>query len=494
MEKLLLKLLIFSLLLGLISKPVESKTPILEYPNLLPDSLEEIMGNLPDGVYEVNENELLSFVSIYGPYEGEELGIVAYDPTNNLFLPSGAIMNNTNDTSQVSSSFSWIPTQCQSGQKYTFNATFNVTHSFDIWFFRFNILPDWPLDSQTIFINVINQNREPVITTSLPPVKYLQIGQSWDMVLNAEDEDYSECEDDNLTWSITSPDPFPGELVSTGIESASYHWAPSLSDVGSYTFTFRIEDEKGGFDERTVYVNVYEQGYEQTLESVDEGQLLSFARSTGISTGDNMSIMPLTPLPAGASFLPNTAMDEAASTFTWTPDYCSAGTEYVEIEYYNLTKDPDKPWSTETVDITVNNVNRDPAVVATTSTGSLLYSFYSVPIGTEASITFTKSDLDRDICSDDTVNFVNQSFESSYETEAAWTSSGDEMIWTWTPTVEGDLGTHRVSAEVMDSHGATYKETITVSAYRPSTSRCTPYSPKYRFPIEPPRGRFCMPA
>ncbi len=85
-------------------------------------------------------------------------------------------------------------------------------------------------------------------------------------------------------------------------------------------------------------------------KSVNESQLLQFDVS---ATDDDPEDTTLTytadNLPAGASFV--------GQTFTWTPTYDQAGTYDVT---FNVSDGPDK--DSETITITVNNVNRAPEI------------------------------------------------------------------------------------------------------------------------------------
>ena len=86
-------------------------------------------------------------------------------------------------------------------------------------------------------------------------------------------------------------------------------------------------------------------------KSVDEGQTLSFTISAADPDGDALTFSASN-LPAGATFNP------ANQTFSWTPTFEQAGVYenvHFEVTDGNLT-------DRENITITVNNVNRAPAV------------------------------------------------------------------------------------------------------------------------------------
>lgn len=86
-------------------------------------------------------------------------------------------------------------------------------------------------------------------------------------------------------------------------------------------------------------------------KSVDVGTLLSFTISATDAAGDTLTYL-VTGLPEGASFNP---LDY---TFSWTPSYTQAGS-------YPLTlsvSDGNGGTASETITITVNNVNRQPVI------------------------------------------------------------------------------------------------------------------------------------
>lgn len=84
-------------------------------------------------------------------------------------------------------------------------------------------------------------------------------------------------------------------------------------------------------------------------KSVDENQLLQFTVSaTDVDAGDTLTYTADN-LPAGASFV--------GQTFSWTPTYDQAGTYNVT---FNVSDGTDK--DSETITITVNNVNRAPVI------------------------------------------------------------------------------------------------------------------------------------
>src|SRR5439155_24222475 len=109
----------------------------------------------------------------------------------------------------------------------------------------------------------------------------------------------------------------------------------------------------------------------------DENEDISFGVWASDPDGDLITSLTLSPLPAGASFIP--APDNASASFAWTPGFDQAGVYDVTISA--TTGQRALPVSapvqgSATVHMTIANVDRFPVVTAptelTVEAGSLL--------------------------------------------------------------------------------------------------------------------------
>ena len=164
-------------------------------------------------------------------------------------------------------------------------------------------------------------------------------------------------------------------------------------------------------------------------KSVDEAKLLQFTIQATDPDNDSLTYSA-TGLPQGASF------DPATKTFTWTPTYSQAGTYNVTFTVSDGTLAV-----SETISITVNNVNRPPVLN---------------PIGKKTAIDNERlefvilgTDIDGDTL---TYSATNIPQGSAFDTNA--------RKFTWTP-VYGQLGSYQMQFTVSDG-SLSASETIIV--------------------------------
>ena len=192
------------------------------------------------------------------------------------------------------------------------------------------------------------ENRPP----ELDPVGNRQVneGQLLEFVVTAADPD-----DDNLDFSAENLPPG----ADFNPDTQTFSWTPGYSQAGNFPgITFTVEDN--GIpplsDSETITITVGNVNGPPELDpignkQVDEGQLLEFTITASDSDGN--LFFSAGNLPPGADFNLDT------QTFSWTPDFTQAG-NYPGITF-TVEDDGIPPLSdSETIHITVGNVNRPP--------------------------------------------------------------------------------------------------------------------------------------
>jgi len=174
--------------------------------------------------------------------------------------------------------------------------------------------------------------------------------------------DKSVDENSLLTFDVNATDP-NGEPIAYSAQSLpsgatfsiqTFTWTPSYSQAGSYQVRF-IASDGNSQDSETITITVNNVNRVPVLEaisdqSVDESALLSLSVNATDPDGDTITYS-VSGLPVGAVF--------ATQTFTWTPSYDQAGTHSV-----TFTADDGQAQDSETITITVANVNRAPVLDA----------------------------------------------------------------------------------------------------------------------------------
>jgi len=264
----------------------------------------------------INENSPLSFlVTAFDP-DGDTITFSAQN------LPAGATFDVPTHT------FSWTPNYTQAG-------------SYDVTFIASAGLLQ---DSETITITVNNVNRPPVLATI--GNKLVNENSTVSFSISATDADIG----DTITYSAQN--------LPTGATfvSPTFSWTPNYNQAGSYPVTFIASD---GLlqDSKTITITVTNVNRPPVLasignKSVNENSTLSFSISaTDADIGDTITYSA-TGLPSGATLTPG-------GSFSWTPDYTQAGS-YPVIFIASDGLFPDS----ETITITVNNVNRPPVLAS----------------------------------------------------------------------------------------------------------------------------------
>ena len=174
-------------------------------------------------------------------------------------------------------------------------------------------------------------------------------------------------EGDTLTFAITASDSNSQDLLTYSVsnlpQGASFDtstqvftWVTDYDDSGIYAnIVFTVNDGRGSSDSETISITVNNVNRPPVLapigdKSVNEGDTLTFEITASDSDTEDTISYTAQPLPDGASF--------GNPTFTWTPGYDQAGTYPVTFIATDTQGDSDS----ETIIITVNNVNQPPVL------------------------------------------------------------------------------------------------------------------------------------
>ena len=279
----------------------------------------------------------------------------------------------------------------------------------------------------------------PLATTNNPPVL---------------DPIGDKCVDEGsaLSFTVTATDPDGDAVVLSATDLPSgasfdagtgeFSWTPLSGDAGSYSVTFSATD---GIDSVSESITIAVGGTDRCpmLEEIGdyetlEGMPLYFAVQAIDPNGDPVTLSA-TNLPDGATFEPGLAGSPATGVFTWLPSYDQAGD-------YNLaftaTSGSPPLSSSETITITVEDVNRAPVLDAIGDK--------SVAEGSTLSFTVTASDLDGDeVVLEATGLPDGASFDLG---------TGD---FSWTPSYD-QAGSYQVTFNATDSINFV-SETITIT-------------------------------
>ena len=336
------------------------------------------------------------------------LELSASDPDGDALTYSG---QNLPDGATLSDqTFSWTPGYTQAG---SYDVTFSVS--------------DGALDdSETVTLTIANTNRSPSFTSTA-------------------DQSVEESAALNFTVSATDSDGDPLTYSASGLPSgatfsdASFAWTPDFDQEGSYSVTFTASDGAAQ-DSQTVGITVSNSNRAPVFapvsdQSVSENAQLSFSVSATDADGDAV-IYSAASLPNGASF--------SNQTFTWTPTYTQAGTYTA-----SFVAGDGQDQTTESVTISVSNVNRAPALAAI---GDQAFSE-----NTAGGFTLSASDPDNDTLT----------YSSSSLPTGANLSGG---TFTWTPGYT-QAGTYSVTLTVSDGQ-AEDSETVTLTV---SNTNRAPY-------------------
>ncbi|MBP1909264.1 Ig-like domain-containing protein [Methanolobus bombayensis] len=380
----------------------------------------DVTFTLSDGSLTDSETITISVGSVNLPPELESIGdktaiegsevsfsISAIDPDMNDLtystsaLPQGAYFD------ESTLDFSWTPDYNQSG---IHSITFTVS--------------DGELtDSETIFIDVENTNRAPV----MGDIGNKNVDENTTLVfkVSADDPDL-----DSLTYSATGvPDTADFDYL-----TREFTWTPNYGESGTYSVTFNVTDGALS-DSETIVISVGFVNRAPDFESIgdktiSEGSELNFSISATDPDEDALAYST-SELPEGADF------DEITHLFSWTPDYEQEGS-------YSITftvSDGDLSDS-EIISIDVQDTNRAPVLseIGNKETAE----------NTELSFTINAEDPDSDSLTYSADNLPNG---------ANFDTSSHSFVWT--PGYD-DSGTYEVTFKTSDGE-LSDTETITIT-------------------------------
>jgi len=278
--------------------------------------------------------------------------------------------------------------------------------------------------------------------------------------------DKSVDENHVLAFTVTASDPDPGDTVTLSVSglpagasftpaSGAFGWTPAYDQAGEYPVTFTATDDgvPNLSDSETITITVNNVNRAPILDpvgdkSVDENQPLAFTVTASDPDAEDTVALSASVLPAGASFTP------ATGAFDWTPTYDQSGSYDVTF----TATDDGVPVLTdsETITITVDNVNRAPVLD---------------PIGDKSvlqdsalAFTITASDPD-----DDGITFSPTGLPAG--------ASLGELTgqFSWTPTAD-QVGLHDVTFIATDdgTPNLSDEETITITVVGVSTQEIVP--------------------
>jgi hypothetical protein len=272
------------------------------------------------GNKSVNENALLAFSLSATDVNGDAISYsMSGGPTGSTF---------------AGNTFSWTPTFTQSG---SYVATFYAQD---------NGSPVMS-DTQAITITVNNVNNPPVLAN--PGNKSVNENALLAFSLSATD-----VNGDAITYSMS------GGPTGSALTGNTFSWTPTFTQSGSYVVTFYAQDNGSPVmsDTQAITITVNNVNNPPVLanpgnKSVNENALLTFAIFATDANGDAITYS-MSGGPAGASL--------SGNTFSLTPSYSQAG--IYQIGFYATDEGTPVMSDTQTITVTVNEVNRPPVLVS----------------------------------------------------------------------------------------------------------------------------------
>ncbi len=345
---------------------------------------------------QLNVGELVTFtVTASDPDTGETSDLV--------FLVDNLPQNATYD-SLATHVFSWIPAQSDTGD--------------NVVVFKVHDLRNGQ-DSSVVTINV---NRIPTITIA--------------------DTTISGVEDSLITFTVSATDLdndpllFSASNLPTGATydtsgAKTFTWTPGFDQAGSTTVTFTVDDSRTGVVTKNVIFSIQNKNRNPFFDpaisdkAVQEGSLLSFTVNGTDLDNDPITYSILDTLPIGAGY---DSVD--TKRFSWIPTFEDSGRHVVVF----TLRDDLGGSATDSVAITVQNVNRVPVF-------STIADTFSINEGESISFTVRATDADGDSVSYDAANLPQSSTFNKF--------SG---LFIWIPNFS-QSGTHRVVFNALDDQG-----------------------------------------
>ena len=379
-------------------------------------------------VIEVNADPVLASV---GSRSVDELASLAFTAT----ATDGDVIGGTADTlefslgagaptgasiNQNTGAFSWTPSESQDG-----------THAITIQVEDGN----GGSDSEAVTVTVSEVNEDPVLNPIGP--KSVNQLEALTFTATASDVDVISGTADTLTFSLPSGPTGASITQSTG----SFSWTPTASQVGTHTITFQVEDGAGATDSEAVTVTVSESNENPVLgaigaKGVNELAALTFTATATDGDNDALTFTLVGTPPSGASIT-------SGGAFSWTPSESQDGTHSVTAR----VSDGNGGSDSETITVTVGEVNQDPALNPIGPKG----------VNRPGTLAFTATASDGDVIGG-TADSLEFSLAGTPPSGASITPGG---AFSWTPT-ESQIGTHTITIQVEDGAGAADSGAVTV--------------------------------
>ncbi|MDD5223445.1 MAG: PKD domain-containing protein [bacterium] len=367
------------------------------------DNSPPVFNPVPDQT--VSEDETLVFVVRAIDPDGDPVSYFA------SLLPAGAVFF------KETGKFKWIPDYDQAGE---YEVVFSASDGKSV-------------SSVTVMIRVLNTNRVPTLEVSGSRTVFE--GGELVLVLIGSDPD-----DDLLSFADNPP--LRGAVLYPQGSTAAWIWHPDYDQAGSYREVFTVTDLSDPPLTASVAADivVYNTNRPPVLTGlsdrvVSEGQVLDFWLTAGDPDGNNVTYTA-GPLPWGSTVNGNTG------EFFWVPDFNQAGDYALAV---TATDDGDPRLSdTGTVMITVQNVNRPPAITA----------FSAIPssLNTGGTVNFSVTAHDPD--GDATIVRYDWDFDGN----GAWVSTTAATV----AHVYTLNGNYTARVRVVDDGGATAEATTPV--------------------------------
>jgi len=274
--------------------------------------------------------------------------------------------------------------------------------------------------------------------------------------------DKSVDENSLLTFDVNATDP-DGEPITYSAQSLpsgatfsgqTFSWTPSYSQAGSYQVRF-IASDGNSQDSETITITVNNVNRAPVLgaigdKSVNENSVLSFSVNATDLDGQIITYS-VSGLPVGAVF--------ASRTFTWTPSYDQAGTYSV-----TFTADDGEAQDSETITITVINVNRAPVLTA----------IGNKSVYTDDPLTFTIDATDPD---GDAVTY------SAGTLPTGATFTGQAFDWTPSQSQAGIYAINFIANDGQLQDSETVTITVAVDDLAPTVTNCSPSAGSIQVPL-----------
>lgn len=321
--------------------------------------------------------------------------------------------------------FSWTPTYEQSG-KYP-NVIFRVIEQTAT---HLSVA-----DTVTIFVEHVNR------LPNLPALENAAVNENELLTFTIPQGSDPDKEDQHRLAYRAEKLP-PGATFDPA--TRTFSWTPTFEQSGVYVVDFLIDDGGGGIDREpvTITVNHVDRKPEITplaKQTVEEAQPLTLVISGNEPDREDQDKISfkMENLPAGAVF------DPASHTFTWTPSYDQSGT-YNNIKAIMIAGNLS---DTTTLAITVNHVNRPPA----------LDPVKDQLIAENQLLTFTVSGSDPDVEDAGKLLFSAANLPAGAQFDPA------SRTFSWTPGFDQAGQYPGVAFSVSDPAGLTDTKTITLT-------------------------------